>query len=421
MKFTELARLCETAHLGSQFRLPFVTKSDAISIHSILFANRTLTRRKILSMVAEQLGVPYDVLASLGDDTSSLLASESSASNNTEWTLEDALTVRGAIISEAFDYLSLSKQMNEIDARLLWSSVLGRRTITPFSFLKAIAPDVSPDIISSSRTFLTDTEVIYALYDDRSRLLDPKEWSEKPNAALRPRRWLSWKSDAPVEMTHYQEIPKGKITLEYDPDREIVIERVVDVVTDVAFVHYPALGLIERMKKYADMNWHSEEEMAWPYPVPSWESVIKKEGTVRFPNMGSFTPDDYGGYVLVKDSHIHPLRLSAYRHTDKLELKVEAADGFDEFIPVGVCGVYILSMVSSLQFDLQRILGSNTNDKSEWYVIPDDVCIVVEVASPFIDRRSGQLSEPTYMGLNGDLGVSDITQYVDLVGVNADR
>jgi hypothetical protein len=372
-------------------------------------------------MVAEQLGVPYDVLASLGDDTSSLLASESSASNNTEWTLEDALTVRGAIISEAFDYLSLSKQMNEIDARLLWSSVLGRRTITPFSFLKAIAPDVSPDIISSSRTFLTDTEVIYALYDDRSRLLDPKEWSEKPNAALRPRRWLSWKSDAPVEMTHYQEIPKGKITLEYDPDREIVIERVVDVVTDVAFVHYPALGLIERMKKYADMNWHSEEEMAWPYPVPSWESVIKKEGTVRFPNMGSFTPDDYGGYVLVKDSHIHPLRLSAYRHTDKLELKVEAADGFDEFIPVGVCGVYILSMVSSLQFDLQRILGSNTNDKSEWYVIPDDVCIVVEVASPFIDRRSGQLSEPTYMGLNGDLGVSDITQYVDLVGVNADR
>jgi len=421
MKFTELARLCEIAHLGSQFRLSSVTKSDAVAIHSILFANKTLTRRKILSMVAKQLEVPYDVLSSLGDDATSLLASESSASNNTEWTLEDALTVRGAIISETFDYLSLSKQMNEIDARLLWSSILGRRNITPFSFLKAIAPDVSPDIISSSRTFMTDIEVIYALYDDRNKLLDPKEWSEKPNAALRPRRWLGWKSDAPVEMTHYQEIPKDKITLEYDPDREIIIERAGDVVTDVAFANYPTLGLIERMKKYADMNRHGEEDMAWPYSIPSWESIIKKEGTVRFPNMGAFVPDDYGGYVLVKDSHIHPLRLSAYRHVDKLELKIEAADGFDEFIPVGICVVYILSMVSALQFNLQRILGSNTNEKNQWYEIPDDICIVVEIASPFMDRRTGQLSEPTYMGLNGDLGVSDVTQYVDLVGVNADR
>ena len=420
MKFTELAIVCEAAHLGSKFRLPSLSKDESVAVYSILFANRTLTRRKVLSMVAEQLEVPYDILASLGDDTSSLLASESSASNHTDWTLDDALTVRGAIISGSFDYLSLSKQMNEIDARLLWSSVLGRRTITPFAFLKAIAPDVSPDVISSSRSFLTDMEVVYALYDDRSRLLDPKEWNEKPNAALRPRRWLPWKRDAPVEMTHYQEIPKGKVTVDYDHEREVVIERASDVITDVAFVHHPTLGLLERMKKYADMNWHSEEQMAWPQPIPSWESIINKEGTVRFPNLSAFTPDDYGGYVLVKDSHVHPLRLSAYRHADSLELKVEAADGFDEFIPVGICVVHILSMISALQFDLQRILGSNTNEKSQWCVIPDDVCIVVEVSSPFMDRRTSELSEPVYMGLNGDLGVSDITQYVDLVGVNAD-
>ena len=76
-------------------------------------------------------------------------------------------------------------------------------------------------------------------------------------------------------------------------------------------------------------------------------------------------------------------------------------------------------MVSALQFDLQRILGSNTNEKSQWYVIPEDTTIVVEVASPFVDRRTGELSDPVYMGLNGDLGVSDITQYVDLVGIDA--
>ena len=419
MRFTELAMLCEAERLGAKFRLPSVSKQESIAIHSLLFNNETLTRRKILSIVAEQLEVPYDVLASLGDDTASLLSSESSASNRSTWTLDDALTVRGAIVSESFDYLSLSKQMNEIDAMLLWRSVLGQRMITPFTLLKSIAPDMSPDVISSSRSFLTDMEVLCALYDDRSKLLDPKKWDEKPNAALRPRRWLPWKSNAPVEMTHYQEVPKGKVTLEYDEERDVVIERVGNVVTDVAFTQQPTLGLLERMKKYGDMTWHSDEEMAWPQQIPSWESIIKKEGTVRFPNLSAFAPDDYGGYVLMKDSHIHPLRLSAYRHTDSLQLKVEAADGFDDFVPVGFCTVHILSMVSALQFDLQRILGSNTNEKSQWYVIPEDTTIVVEVASPFVDRRTGELSDPVYMGLNGDLGVSDITQYVDLVGIDA--
>ena len=85
----------------------------------------------------------------------------------------------------------------------------------------------------------------------------------------------------------------------------------------------------------------------------------------RFPNLGAFAPDDYGGYVLIKKSHIHALRLSEYRHVDSLELKLQAADGIDEYIPVGVCGVYIVSKMASLQFDLQRILGSNTNGKSQ--------------------------------------------------------
>ena len=416
MKFTELAILCETARSGFKLRLPAVSKADSVTAFTLLFPDETLTRRKILSMVAEQLEVPYDILASLGENTSLLLASESSSSNQTSWSLDDAVTVRNAILSESFDYLSLSKQMNEIDARLLWSSVLGDKIITPFTFLKSISSDVSPDIISSSRAFLTDIEILYALYDDRNKLLDPKQWQDKPNAALRPRRWKPWKSNAPVEMTHYQEIPKGKVSLEYDDEDRVVVEMVGGLVTDVAYPDDSDLGLIDRLRRYAET---CEKLIAWPQPIPSWQSIIKKEGTVRFPNLGAFKPDTYGGYVLVKDSHIHPLRLSEYRHTDSLELKLQAVDGLEDYIPVGICRVNILSMISALQFDLQRILGSNTNEKSQWYVIPDETCIVVEIASPFMDRRTGELSNPVYMGLNGDLGVSDITQYVDLVGIDA--
>ncbi len=75
MRFTDLASIHEGARLGSKFRLPAVTKEESVAIHCILFANENLTRRKILSVVAKQLEVPYDVLASLDDNTVALLAS----------------------------------------------------------------------------------------------------------------------------------------------------------------------------------------------------------------------------------------------------------------------------------------------------------------------------------------------------------
>ena len=70
----------------------------------------------------------------------------------------------------------------------------------------------------------------------------------------------------------------------------MVIERASEVITDVAFVHHPTLGLLERMKKYADMNWHSEEQMAWPQPIPAWESIINKDGNCEIPEPERIRP-----------------------------------------------------------------------------------------------------------------------------------
>ena len=100
-----------------------------------------------------------------------------------------------------------------------------------------------------------------------------------------------------------------------------------------------------------------------------------------------------------------------------LHIRLEAVDGLDDFVEVGVCGVYILSERGSVLFELERILGTINEDRTKWIDIPEDICIVVSVSSPFVDRRTGMLSEPVFLSIEQDLGVSDITQYVDLMGV----
>ena len=79
--------------------------------------------------------------------------------------------------------------------------------------------------------------------------------------------------------------------------------------------------------------------------------------------------------------------------------------------------VYIESEKSSIAFDIERILGANTEEVNRWKVIPDDVCIVIRVSSPFVDRRSGALSKPSFVEIDNEMGISDVAQYVDLVGV----
>ena len=145
--------------------------------------------------------------------------------------------------------------------------------------------------------------------------------------------------------------------------------------------------------------------------------MVKMDGLVRFPNTGAFDPVDIGGFVLVKKSHEHFLRLDAYKREEYcLVLRVSALDGMD-FIEVGFCELHILSLSSAVLFDIERRVDVMKEDGKKWKEIPDTECIVVRVSSPFIDRRTGKLSQPVFLGVDNDLGMNDITQYVDLIGV----
>jgi hypothetical protein len=418
MRFSELAIVCERIRLGDSKLTLTLNEAEARQAYALLFPDKTLTERQLVFKVANELGVPYEVLMSLeASSIPILLASESSASNSSEWSLEEALRVRNATTTTSFSFLSLSKQMDGIDAHLFWDSVLGKRMpISSLRFLKSLNPKVPHETITNSRSFLTDSEIITSLYGNTDALLDPKRWYEKPTAGLRKRKWKAWNEYTTVALDTFQAIPSGTVTVEYDEDKNIIIEKVGKTITDIAYPEYPTLPLKERLVKYADS--HEDADIAWPEMIPSWESIVKREGTIRFPNTGAFSPTEYGGYILVRQSHISKLRIASYKSGDALYVKLHALDG-DEYIDVGLLTVQIPSERAAVIFNIERMIGSNTEEAKSWREISDDVCIVLGVSSPFVDRRTNTLSEPSLVEVMSDMGISDLTQYVDLVGIDA--
>ena len=425
--FADVALVWERCRLGDKnqlYKIDYATPNEYVSLYNFLFADEGLTERMTLLKVASELNTPIEILKEIMNTNAALLlASESSGSNESTWSIEDILSIRDAFVQGNSKFLPLSKNMSEVEARMFWYSVMGYKQ--PFStlfFLRCIGnkKDVPADVVNLSRSFLTDEEIIMAIFQDPSRLHDPKEWYKKPNAALRKRKYKGWSRYKTVGLDEfnggvYQEIPnKGVCTVTYDEQSMIVVERAGEMVTDVAYVNHPNLGLRERLVKYAEEH---DDDIAWPNPIPSWSALIKSEDTIRFPSTKRFNPVEYNGYVLVKSTHKHNLRISGYQNDEMLHIRLEAVDGLDDFVEVGVCGVYILSERGSVLFELERILGSINEDRTKWIDIPEDICIVLSVSSPFVDRRTGMLSEPVFLSIEQDLGVSDITQYVDLMGV----
>ena len=107
MRFSELAIVCERIRLGDSELTLTLDEAEARQAYALLFPNETLTERQLVFKVANELGVPYEVLMSLeASSISVLLASEGSASNSSEWSLEEALRVRNATTTLLFSFLS---------------------------------------------------------------------------------------------------------------------------------------------------------------------------------------------------------------------------------------------------------------------------------------------------------------------------
>ena len=108
VSFDDLALAWERARLGDKqalFKIDF-DHEGAKAAFKLLFPlrNEILSERAVLSKTADELGVPTEILYELlNERASSLVASESSASESSGWSLEDALRIRTAIVDDLGD------------------------------------------------------------------------------------------------------------------------------------------------------------------------------------------------------------------------------------------------------------------------------------------------------------------------------
>ena len=135
--FSDVALVWERCRLGDKnqlYTIDYTTPEEYILLYDFLYPKETLTERMTLLKVADELNTPIEILREIMNTTAAmLLASESSGSNASQWAVEDALSIRDSYVNGHSKFLSLSKNMNEVEARMFWYSVMGYKQ--PFSTL----------------------------------------------------------------------------------------------------------------------------------------------------------------------------------------------------------------------------------------------------------------------------------------------
>ena len=428
MQYAEFALAWESRRLGDKRAMHRLKMGmeDALSAYAILFPDKsdTMTETNAILKVAQELETPIQILRELiTDSVSQLLSSESSETNQSNFSLDEVLRLRSATLQN-FAFIPLTKQLSEPEARLFWSTLVRERSIiTRGGFLSLVGAqlDIKAEVVRASRSYLSDEGLIASMYEEPDRLYNPSEWYSSPRVALRKRALYPWNKQRVTGLDEYnnalyQEIPLSGVT-EVSMVGDVIVERTKGgTVVDAIYPSEPELNLQDRLAKYQNAN---DAEIAWPVPIPSWHALMKiDEGhSVRFPNTKPFDPAEEAGYMLIRSQHIHNLRLDSYKQeSGVMTLRLQALDGLDDYIDACVCPVYEPSEQTSITFHLERLIENGEKRETKWVDIPLEQCVVISVSSPFIDRETNMLTSPSYMGLRDGMGIEDVTQYVDLLG-----
>ena len=243
--------------------------------------------------------------------------------------------------------------------------------------------------------------------------------------------------DKPNSVPNVNWLPKGPLIMEVSLETDHRTGYTRLGVFDAIFPRYPHLTLQERLDKlHEHLKEHQEdnrlkiEDDDWLYPdapiiihslsgphkISSIVSWGEDDEVCRFPDLGAFDPFEDGGYILLKSHAKKALRLSEVRklHDDALQIRLCCIDGVDDFINVVEAEVTGDLKIAS-QGTVSRLTDIRIDEN--WACLPDESMIVIEVLAPIIefDENGVILEDVHVLGLRDDLGISDITQYVDLL------
>jgi len=417
-KFALLADIHEQLRLGGDrvkqlARLE--TADDAIMLYQFFYP--TVKGADPIRMLANEAASFYDVVKDMLPEEQPwmTLASESANYGSRDY---DCGYVR-ALLNVESSFSEVAKQFNEIEARLLWRWAMhSKPVISKRTFFGALARlhSLPVHILQSHMNI----NMIAKIYNQKESILGMERWWEYGMSPA-PMRWKAYTSLAPPLENHYAVIvPEGDIKHVYDNKARnrngLLISKAgvndswlkdSGVYREVVVVNKNVIDSV--VLDTVDPNKHNFTE--WTYDKRmvtqsqtmkttnrDWDDLINalQEDTIRcvrlIPMDGSFKPDAIGGYVM----HADRTKVFLRAEMDAMgsgPTYLQAIDGVDEFITV-----------------------ASTEVIGDWRYNPDmdEECIVIEVAAVRVSEK-GQLLNFTAVRRRDDLGISDITQFTELV------
>ena len=468
MRFSQVARIHETLLLGGSKRAALSSiseREEAVQIYNLFFPSSSIVSKgDLTALFAKEVGVFVDVVYDVLQENSLAhsLAQESSGSTSQGWSVKDALAMMELLKVGSISLLDVSHKMDEMEARLFWRHIVGEQApISPRSYVICLGVNehIPIDVMKKHVATKDNQELINTIYNDPLSIDAPFRWHEEPNLALTPRRYKPFHPHDDIqEITEYnggvyQRIlskgstkmlyvlsepngtrlvwrdRSGRITSggiapndEWLPKGPIILETTTNDgvihVYDVILPRHPVYPMKDRL------NVLSEHIAAFPdaplivhHPfkigkMSELVSSIASEEIIRMPDIGAFDPFNSGGFVLMANQAKAVLRLHAIRKasSDELEVKISSLDGFEDFIEVGTTFV-TGDIRNHLQQTVSR-LASIVIDK-QWQEIDSDIVIPLDMIIASVSDKMVQ--ESHILGIRDDLGISDITQYVDLL------
>ena len=481
MRFSQVARIHESLHLGGAKRaaLSHISEREeaAFVYHLFYPQQRIMTKGDLTARFAREVGVFVDVVYDiLQEDSLPLaLAQESSKSTSQGWSIENAMGVMELVKEGAMGILEAAHKMDEMEARLFWKHIVGEHApITPRAYVICLGVNeqIPIDVMKRHTTTKDDLEVIDKIFNDPSSFDAPFRWHEEPNLALTPRRYLPFHphddvqrmvdyngglyqrilSNGATKMLYVLPEPDGSRLVwrdrsggitsggiapndEWLPKGPIILETAtkegVIHVYDVVMPRYPDYTLEERLNAFSEhiANFPNAPLIVHhPLKIDKMSELVStfaadtNDSLLRFPSMAAFDPFKSGGFVLLTSQAKAILRLHSIRKVTGDEVKIMASclDGYDDFIPVietevtGDALNHLLQTVSRM---------SSLVPDTQWQEIESEIVIPVSMIVPTVTLPFviGDIIQDAYvLEVREDLGISDITQYVDLLHRSGD-
>lgn len=430
--YSDLASAHEVYGYGKKSYMERLIKKssneDALSIIPLLFGEglNRWSYVKMITHIGKLHGIYNEVVMDVvGKSKESLiehLVSESSHKGK-GWSLQKAVAMTLAFTSDDEEYgevtwLDCAKEMNQVEARLFWRNVLGaRQKITKITFLRnAVRNGVTEDMIVLTKDSINNINLREAFH---TMLHNPKEFVNEEFIIYTPRKMLSWKDG--ISLSEYNggfyQVIEGKGNRKvYEDDNCVVEMNTTGTAYDCFFFKQPELNLRDRLQHLGTLMDLPFHDVAYLYPIPSWSKIegMSHDNTIRFPSMEPYKPNDVGGYLMVLNQHIHPLRLAWYHIKGaEVEIGYEALDGTD-FFSVGSATIKEGNKVGMFHTEMKKHKMNMLSLSDMKTQIPDDKCIIVEITSPSFSNMEFQHSK--FYGFNNELGITDVMQIAD-VGV----